>query len=105
MILDRWCLSSLIYGSATGVNQNFNDFLQKYLTPPDVTIVLDGPALVNKCRDVYEKDSALQISVRKKYHDWAIENSERCILISNQGGRSVVHDRIVNALKQRKVIA
>jgi thymidylate kinase len=100
VIMDRWSLSAIVYGDATGVNWTLNRILYWLLVKPDVTVVLHGSSFKRKTvDDVYEKDSALQLTVRKGYYDWVQENPDDHELIDNQGTKDEVHERILSAIE------
>lgn len=100
VVLDRWSLSAIVYGDATGVNPTFNRLLYHLLAKPSVTVVLHGPSYKRKTvDDVYEKDSALQVAVRKGYYDWVQDHPSDHDLIDNQGTVEEVHERIMSAVE------
>lgn len=99
VVLDRWSLSAIVYGDATGVNKTFNRLLYWLLKKADVTVVLHGPSFKrDSVDDVYEKDSDLQLAVRRGYYDWVIEHPFDHELVDNQGSKEDVHSRIVDAI-------
>ncbi len=99
VVLDRWKLSAIVYGDATGVNPTFNRFLYSLLKNADKTVILHGSSFKRReADDVYEKDNALQLAVRKGYYKWAQAHPEDHDLINNQGSRDEVHSRILNAV-------
>jgi dTMP kinase len=72
IICDRYLASSIAYGEAQGVDGAWLREVQRYLPPPDLTILLDiapetaaGRKTVN--RDKYERDLALLSRVRESY--------------------------------------
>ena len=100
VVLDRWSLSAIVYGDATGVNPTFNRILYWLLTKPTLTVVLHGSSFKRKeADDVYEKDTDLQKAVRKGYYDWAQEHPFDHELIDNQGTKDEVHERIMDAVE------
>jgi len=101
VVLDRWSLSAIVYGDATGVNPWYNRVLYFLLKRPDVTVVLHGPSFRRKSEadDVYEADNDLQKAVKRGYYDWAMEHPEDHELIDNQGTREDVSERILAAVK------
>lgn len=104
IILDRWSISSIVYGDATGVNKAFNRFLFWFLVKADYTFILTGKTYKrNDAQDVYEKDDSLQNAVRIGYVDWALENPEGHFLISNEGTKEDVHDRLTDTLVENGV--
>ena len=72
MICDRYLASSIAYGEAQGLDGAWLREIQKFLPPPDLTILLDiapetaaGRKTTN--RDKYERDLALLSRVRESY--------------------------------------
>ena len=72
VICDRYLASSIAYGEAFGLDGTWLRDVQKYLPPPDLTILLDiapesaaGRKTAN--RDKYERDLALLSRVRESY--------------------------------------
>jgi dTMP kinase len=72
VICDRYLASSIAYGEAQGLDGAWLRDVQKYLPPPDLTILLDiapetaaGRKTTN--RDKYERDLALLSRVRDSY--------------------------------------
>ena len=72
VICDRYLASSIAYGEAFGLDAAWLTDVQKYLPPPDLTILLDiapetaaGRKTAN--RDKYERDLALLSRVRESY--------------------------------------
>jgi len=72
VICDRYLASSIAYGEAQGLDGEWLREIQKYLPPPDLTVLLDiapetaaGRKTAN--RDKYERDLALLSRVRESY--------------------------------------
>jgi thymidylate kinase len=103
VIMDRWQLSSEVYGEATGIDQHANDFLGQFLTRVDVTFVLLGPAWAKEGRDVYEKDKKLQDEVRRLYKEKASQDASLVEIAANQSAQDV-HDIITGYLLLTKRI-
>jgi len=101
VILDRWSLSAVIYGGATGVNSVLNMFLFNRLKKPDITIVLDGQSFRRSTTedDSYEKDNELQAAVKVAYHQWALDHSNDHVLAQNNASKLEVHYDILIALR------
>lgn len=100
IVFDRWSLSAIVYGDATGVNPAFNRVLYHLLVRPDVTVVLHGASFKRATvDDVYEKDSNLQVAVRKGYYAWAMEHPEDHELVDNQGTQGEVHERVLDVVE------
>jgi dTMP kinase len=88
IICDRYLASSVAYGEAHGLDAGWLREIQRYLPPPDLTILLDiapGTAAGRKTtnRDKYERDLALLSRVRESYRrqaqaaDWLRLDGER----------------------------
>ena len=72
IVSDRYLASSVAYGEAQGLDPDWLVTLQKYLPPPDVTILLDIQPEVSarrkqSGRDKYEQDLGLLARVRNSY--------------------------------------
>ena len=100
VILDRWKLSSIVYGDATGANKTFNRILYFFLKSPEKTIVLHGPSFKKAADgdDVYEKDSELQLAVKEGYFYWVEDHIEDHETVDNQGPKELVHERVLMAI-------
>lgn len=98
VILDRWKLSTYVYGKATEVHPILLRVFDYLLVEPDVTIILGGSAQVDEARDSYERDSELQRLVRTTYAKIANEKDKHFVINANQT-REAVHNDIVNVLK------
>ena len=72
VICDRYLASSIAYGEAFGLDGAWLRDVQKYLPPPDLTILLDiapetAAGRKTSHRDKYERDLALLSRVRESY--------------------------------------
>lgn len=72
LLCDRYVASSVAYGEAQGLDARWLGEIQRFLPPPDVTILLDiapDTAVQRKStgRDRYERDLALLSRVRESY--------------------------------------
>jgi dTMP kinase len=88
VICDRYLASSVAYGEAQGLDGAWLREIQRYLPPPDLTILLDiaaetaaGRKRMN--RDKYERDLALLSRVRDSYRAQAATDRWLCL----DGGR------------------
>lgn len=72
VICDRYLASSVAYGEAQGLDGAWLRDIQRYLPPPDLTILLDiapetAAARKTANRDTYERDLAMLSRVRESY--------------------------------------
>ena len=72
LVCDRYLASSIAYGEAQGLDPGWLADIQRFLPPPDLTILLDiapETAVQRKAagRDRYERDLALLSRVRDSY--------------------------------------
>jgi dTMP kinase len=88
VICDRYLASSIAYGEAHGLDGAWLREIQRYLPPPDLTILLDivpetaaGRKRMN--RDKYERDLAMLSRVRDSYRAQAASDRWLCL----DGGR------------------
>jgi len=98
VVMDRWSLSTVIYGSASGVPLEFTEKLYKRLREPDYTIVLLGNSHSHEAEDEYEKDSELQKRVRTLYYEWATARPDTSSVIDCNDSRENVAKNIQNCL-------
>jgi thymidylate kinase len=98
IIMDRWSLSSIVYGDATGANKTLTRVLYRLLVRPTITVVLSGRRHTDQTEDTYEADTDLQRNVRVGYADWAESHSVDHVLVDNQGTKEEVNTRILNAV-------
>lgn len=72
VVCDRYLASSVAYGEAFGLDGAWLAEIQRYLPPPDLTVLLDIDPQVSASRkiadrDKYERDLALLSRVRESY--------------------------------------
>ena len=72
VVCDRYLASSVAYGEAFGLDGAWLSEIQRYLPPPDLTVLLDIEPQVSASRktadrDKYERDLALLARVRESY--------------------------------------
>ncbi|HYT68420.1 MAG TPA: dTMP kinase [Vicinamibacterales bacterium] len=88
IVCDRYLASSIAYGEAHGLDGEWLREIQRYLPPPNLTILLDiapetAAGRKTSNRDKYERDLALLSRVRESYRrqaqdeDWLSLNGER----------------------------
>ncbi len=98
VVLDRWKLSTIVYGDATGANKLFTRFLCFFLVNPKKTILLIGRSYErNTISDTYENDASLQRKVTKLYSDYYCRNfmdDESLEIVGNTGTKDEVHKDI-----------
>jgi len=100
VIFDRWSLSAVIYGNATGVNERFNLWLYNRLKKADVTFVIHGQSFRRSTTtdDSYEKDSDLQAKVKESYTTWALDHVNDHVLIKNDKPVDDIHAVVLTEL-------
>lgn len=105
VVLDRWALSSVAYGRATGIDEGFVMPLFNQLFEPDCTIILHGPAYPKLGIDSYERNTKLQDDVRDIYKQWALDHPRKYQLVHVAGrSREEVANIIVNSLELRGIV-
>lgn len=101
VVLDRWKLSSIVYGDATGANGALNRFLNWFLFNPDITVVIHGRSYKRGSSvddDSYEKDSDLQLTVKEAYKEYVTQHVSDHALIDNRAEKDEVARRIRHAV-------
>lgn len=96
IIFDRWHLSSVVYGTASGLSEILMIYLGKILLNPDVVIVLTNDSETRFERgaekDSYEKDARLQSTVAALYKKFC--NNKTIIQVNATGTIEEVFDRV-----------
>lgn len=105
IILDRWSLSTIVYGGAEGVSHKFTVGLSKFLRQPDHTFILLGEAFPHAAEDVYEADLELQEKVREGYAIWAMNNSPSCTLMDCRQEKKSLSKKVQAVLVKKNIIA
>lgn len=100
IVIDRWKLSSLVYGEATGVNTKLSLLFYRLLRTPDITIVLQGQPFASDTKDSYENDNVLQNKVKKLYRSLC-NVLGRTYAVNANGTPKEVTERILECLKER----
>jgi|GEM_PF-2730791 len=104
IIFDRWSLSTIVYGGAAGVSEEFTTKLSNHLRQPDHTFILWGNSFPHEVEDVYEADHDLQNDVRIRYALWASYNSSVCTVLNCQQNKKNLSKRILEVLRSKKII-
>lgn len=100
IVCDRYRASSIAYGEAQGLDPEWLSEIQRYLPPPDLTILLDiapKTAAERKAtgRDRYERDLALLSRVRESYLRQSRQNG--WVLIDGERDRPAVASDVLTA--------
>lgn len=103
VVLDRWSMSSTVYGLAGGARPGILAKFASALKQPDMTIVIHGPPHVDRKDDRFESDDDLQAKVRDMYRDLSLGRQDY-VLISSVGTREEVHSNIVWSLKIKNLL-
>ena len=104
IIMDRWSLSTIVYGIAEGVPKAYTIGLAKKLREPDFTIILFGEAHEHVAEDSYEADVSLQARVRLEYAKWALENPKTTKLINCNQDHEIIAKKIKNILQEKRIL-
>ena len=104
VILDRWSLSTIVYGTAEGIDPKFSQDLADKLISPDYTILLLGKSHMGVAEDVYEADVNLQTKVRSLYMDWAIFNSRNSSIVDCGLSKEEVFQNVIQIMQSSKMI-
>ena len=104
IIFDRWSLSTIIYGCAEGVPEEFTTRLAKWLRTPDHTFVLHGESYLKEAEDSYEADRDLQNRVKLGYSVWALNNQNVCTMVNCRQEKSHISRRIQDVLHLKGIL-
>ena len=104
VICDRYIASSIAYGDAHGIDAAWLTEIQRFLPPPDLTILLDiapDTAVGRKAqaRDRFERDLDLLNRVRASYRRQAA--SPGWVRLEGERARSEVSADVIHAVETR----
>lgn len=101
VILDRWNLSTVVYGEVGGVPREETDEILRDIVDPDLTIVLDGPPWPRDDLDTLEADDDFQRRIRSAYREACEHAPDARVLVDAGRHRDIVHRDILNAVGAR----
>ena len=103
IVLDRWNISSWVYGRAGGCSDAMLKCVLEPIIEPDLVFVFDGDPFDTPERpdDSYEANKPLMQRVREGYRRWALENPNIAILIDANRPRDVVHSELLKHCVER----
>jgi len=104
IILDRWSLSTIVYGAAEGVSEKFTVGLSNLLRKPDHTIILLGSSFPHAAEDVYESDAVLQQKVREGYSNWAFAHPFEVSVFDCKQDKRVLAKKIQTILEEKDIL-
>jgi dTMP kinase len=104
IICDRYLASSIAYGEGHDLDAGWLMDIQRFLTPPDLTIFLDiAPETAarrkSSNRDKYERDLALLSRVRESYRRQA--GAEGWLRLDGERSKDVVAAEVLTAVAGR----
>jgi dTMP kinase len=104
IVSDRYLASTIAYGEAQGLDRAWLGEIQRFLPPPDLTVLLDIPpdvALERKStgRDRYERDLDLLRRVRESYRAQA--GDPAWVLIPGDRVKDVISGEIAAVVASR----
>lgn len=104
IIMDRWSLSTIVYGAAEGVSEAFTTRLAKWLRVADHTFVLHGESYLHEAEDSYEADRDLQLKVKLGYSMWALNNQKVCTMINCRHDKMHISRRMQDVLHLKGIL-
>ncbi len=104
VVCDRYLASSVAYGEAQGLDQQWLREIQRFLPAPTITVLLDiapetAASRKRAGRDLYERDLALLGRVRASYQRQAA--AEGWILINGEQSKDAVSAAVAAAVLPR----
>jgi dTMP kinase len=104
LICDRYLASSIAYGEAQQLDPDWLAEVQRFLPPPDLTILVDiSPETAvgrkRRARDRYEQDLALLARVRASYARLAAAGN--WVVIDGEAEPAAVADAVSGAVRAR----
>lgn len=103
LVLDRWNISSWVYGRAGGCSDEMLKCVLDSIVEPDLVFVFDGEPFntPERADDSYEANKTFVKTVRDGYRRWALENEGIAVPIDANRSRDEVHKELVWHCLQR----
>jgi thymidylate kinase len=99
VIVDRWNLSTKIYGTQGGVPVPTTDVILQGVLDPDLTLIFHGtPFKTDEEDDAYEKNKEFQEKVRSEYRKAADAAPDRVLINANRPPNEVTESVIQSIL-------
>lgn len=99
VIVDRWNLSTKIYGTQGGVPIPTTDVILDGIIDPDLTLIFHGtPFKTDEEDDAYEKNKEFQEKVRRNYRIAASADPSRVLINANRPPNEVTESVIQSIL-------
>lgn len=100
IILDRWNLSTFVYGECTNISKRDCEIMTSGIVEPDLYLLFDGESFsMNKERDSYEKDKQLQHNVRQLYLKYAKEKNNVVVINANRPIETITEELYNECMK------
>lgn len=100
VILDRWNLSTLVYGAQSGVSEETTKVILKGVSEPDLVLIFDGePFSSTETDDSYEANLEFQDRVQRAYRDWGNAHPEKTVFIRANQAPDLVTKDILAAIR------
>ena len=97
VVSDRYTLSTIIYGTAMGVDRDWLTAINDFFPKPDLCLITLPPFAVcqerlagRSYRDAFEADALQQ----KIYQDYATQGAKNCFLIDTSAEKEAVADNV-----------
>ena len=101
VLVDRWSLSTRVYGTEAGVPLDVTECVLKDIVEPDLTLVFDGEPFGVVGKDgAYEADGEFQARVRARYRRWAQEGDDDRVLVSANRGTEIIRDELIEIVQR-----
>lgn len=104
VILDRWRLSTYVYGYCTSKSNFLSKLLMCLSKKPDITFVFEGKSFKRDNQDVYEKNNNLQEDIRIMYHEFANKHSNDHFIVNANQEKKEILEQIFMRLQEKKIV-
>ena len=101
LILDRWNLSTRVYGRASGVSEGATNTILEGIVEPDVTLVFDGKPFPKEGLDVWEANLPFQKRVRELYLEYCAKSPEHFVKIDAERPVEVIQEEVLAIVRSR----
>jgi thymidylate kinase len=101
VVIDRWNVSTLVYGGEAGVPQETTDCILKGIVEPDLVFVFDGEQFdAPDADDAYEADKEFQGRLRRRYAAWADAHPDITVKVNANQDKRLISLDLLDGIKK-----
>ena len=100
VVIDRWNVSTLVYGTEAGVPVETTECILKGIVEPDLVFVFDGEQFdAPDADDAYEADKPFQARLRTGFSNWADAHPDITMKVNANRDKHLICEDLMEAIR------